>query len=135
MHGSAASKVETEREIRLERERERDAGSLVPGESNLACQALSLAVSEGGLITHLDETLDGLPILEGEEDDSHWVEVEPPAEQVTLQETQPGLGGANSSPSLDTIPLLVQTNTVNTGATGSEHERRPSATPIMARDW
>ena len=33
------------------------------------------------------------------------------------------------------MPLLVQTNTVNTGATGSEHERRPSATPIMARDW
>ena len=33
------------------------------------------------------------------------------------------------------MPLLVQTNTVNTGATGSEQERRPSATPIMARDW
>ena len=33
------------------------------------------------------------------------------------------------------MPLLVQTNRVNTGATGSEHERRPSATPIMARDW
>ena len=73
MHGSAASKVEKEREIRLERERERDASSLVPGESNLACQALSFAVSEGGLITHLEETLDGLPMPEGEEDDSHWV--------------------------------------------------------------
>ena len=55
MHGSAASKVKTEREIRLERERERGAPSLVPGESNLGCQALSFAASEGGLITHLEK--------------------------------------------------------------------------------
>ena len=96
MHGSAASNIETEREIRIERERERGAPSLVPAESNLACQALSLAVPEGGPYTHLDETLDVLLIPEGEEDDTQWVEVEPPAEQVTLQETQPGLGGANS---------------------------------------
>ena len=135
IHGSAASKVETERKIQLERERERCTASLVPSESNLACQALSFAVSDGGQITHLDKTLDGLPIPEGEEDDSHWVEVEPTAAQVKLQETRPDLGGPNSPPSLDTMPLLVQTNTVSTGATGSEHGRRPSATPIMARDW
>ncbi len=72
----------------------------MPSESNLACQALSFAVSEGGPYTHLDETLDGLPIPEGEEDDSHWVEVEPPAEKVTLQETRLGPKGAKSSPSL-----------------------------------
>ena len=65
----------------------------MPSEINLACQALSFVVSEGG---HLDETLDGLPIPEGEEDNFHWVRVEPPAKQVTLQETQPGLRGANS---------------------------------------
>ena len=71
MHGTAASKVETEREIQLERERERCTASLVPSESNIACQALSFAASEGGQITHLDENLDGLPIPEGEEDASH----------------------------------------------------------------
>ena len=95
----------------------------MPGESNLACQALSFAVSEGRPYTHLDETLDGLPIPEGEKDDSHWIEVEPPTAQVKLQENPPDLGGTNSSPSLDTMPLLVQTNTVKTGATGLEHER------------
>ena len=93
MHGSAASKIETEREIQLERERERGAPSLVSGESNLACQALSFAVSEGGLIPHLDETLDGFPIPENEEDDSHWVDVEPPAEQITAGDSTRPKGG------------------------------------------
>ena len=59
MHGSAVSKIKTEREIQLERERERGTASPVPGESNLACQALSFADSAGGLITHLKETLNG----------------------------------------------------------------------------
>ena len=76
-----------------------------------------------------------MPIPEGEEDDSHWVEVEPPAGQVTLQETRLGLRGTESSLSLEPTPLLVQTNTVNTDAAGKDLERRPSAPPIMARDW
>ena len=59
MHGSALSKLQTEREIRLERERERGCAPLVPGEGHLACQALSLQESTGGLINHLEETLDG----------------------------------------------------------------------------
>ena len=71
MHGSAVLKIETEREIQLERERERCTASLLPGESNLACQALSFADSEGGLINHVEETLDELPVTEGDEDDSH----------------------------------------------------------------
>ena len=135
MHGSAVSKMETEWVIQLERERERCTSSPVPGESNLACQALSFADSAGGLITHLEETLDGLPVTEGDEDDSDWVEPEPPATHVKLQETRLDLGGPDSPPLLETVSLLVQTNTVNTGATGSEHVRRPSATPIMTRDW
>ena len=94
MHGSPVSKVETEREIQLERERERCTASPVPGESNFASQALSFADSEGGLITHLEETLDGLPVTEGDEDNSHWVELEPPATHVKLQETRLDHGGA-----------------------------------------
>ena len=123
MHGSAVSKIETDREIQLERERERGTASPVPGGSNLACQALSFADSESGLMTQLKETLDELPVMEGDEDESHWVEPEPPATHVKLQETRLDLGGPDSPPSLDTLPLLVQTNTVSTGATGSEHVR------------
>ena len=66
--------------------------------SHLACQALSFADSTGCLITHLEETLDGLPVLEGDEDDPHWVEPEPPATQVTLQETRLSQGGLDSPP-------------------------------------
>ena len=57
MHGSAVSKIETERQIQLKRERERCTASPVPGGSDLACQALSFADSEVGLIIHLGETL------------------------------------------------------------------------------
>ena len=41
MHGSALSNIETEQGIQLERQRECCSASLVPGESHLACQALS----------------------------------------------------------------------------------------------
>ena len=58
MHGSASSKVETEREIQLERERECGPALPLPGEDRLACQALSFEDSTGGLITHLEETLE-----------------------------------------------------------------------------
>ena len=69
MHGGALSKIDMEREIQLERERERCSAPLVPCGSHLACQALSFAESTGGLITHLEETLDRLPIPEGEKAD------------------------------------------------------------------
>ena len=105
MHGSAVSKFKTEREIQLERERERGPASLVPGRSNLTCPALSFTASEGGLITHLEETLDGLPVTEGDEDDSHWVEPKPPATHLQLQESRLVPGGPNCPPSLETLPL------------------------------
>ena len=76
-----------------------------------------------------------MPIPEGGESDSQWIEPEPPAEQVILQETGPNQKEPNHPPSLDSWPLLVQTNRVGTGATRSEHVQQPSAKPIMAPDW
>ena len=58
----------------------------MPRGSYFACQALSFAESTGGLMTHLQEILGGLPIPEGDESAPHWIEAETPAEQVTLQE-------------------------------------------------
>ena len=123
MHGTSLSKIKIEREIHLERQRERGRAPQVPGEVHLPCQALSLEVSRGGVAAHLEETLDGLPIREGDNSDLHWIEPEPPAAQVTLQETRPKQGEPDSPPSLETSPLLVQTNTVSTSTTGSEHVR------------